>query len=119
MSTTQRRSPEPQDLERPNVVPRPQIHLRDQHIEERAPLTSAERIAAKFGGVGPLHKLLNAQGYKIDRTVVWRWTVPYERGGTGGIIPRKHHDAIFRLARMEGIVLTPEDFWPRHDIRFG
>ena len=42
---------------------------------------------------------------KLKRLQVWRWTVPKNKGGTGGTVPQRHHAAIIRHVREQGIEL--------------
>jgi len=101
-----------------NYVPRPQRHLQDQQVEDLSPLSSAQRIIAKFGGVSALHRAFAAVGHKAAISQIYRWTTGPERVGTGGIIPSKHHRALFAAARAEGIVLLSSDFDPRKQVTF-
>lgn len=47
-----------------------------------------------------------------DLSRVYRWMYPPERGGTGGLIPQKHHRALLDYARSKRIDLAAEDFLP-------
>lgn len=73
-----------------------------------APCTQAERVIAKFGSAYRLARLLNK-----DPAAVYRWTYPKNRGGTGGLVPASAMQHILRVARLEGVLLTPEDLDPR------
>lgn len=42
---------------------------------------------------------------------VYCWSYPKEKGGTDGVIPSTHHQAILDGARAENIPLTPADFF--------
>lgn len=66
----------------------------------------AESIIAKCGG----HDVV-AQICGVNRTRVFRWTYPPERGGTGGFIPATHHQRLLSGARARGIDLRPEHFF--------
>ena len=50
---------------------------------------------------------------KVNRTTVWRWTLPEPRG-TGGYIPRWHHPAIRKVARLRRVSVTPEMLGPAY-----
>lgn len=67
----------------------------------------AERIIHKLGG-----HVVVASVLKIDVSQVYRWTYPKgKRGGTGGLIPAVHHQALLNYAVKNGIALTPYDFF--------
>ncbi|MBS4045463.1 MAG: hypothetical protein KG075_09455 [Alphaproteobacteria bacterium] len=85
-----------------------------------AATTQAGRVFARFGGVPKLHQALKAlQEFRRDRrpvrdiSTIYRWDLPAKNGGTGGLIPAKAMNDILAAARLEGIVLTPEDLFPR------
>jgi hypothetical protein len=48
-----------------------------------------------------------------DETRVRRWTYPKERGGTDGLIPTDAGQALMAEARLRGIPLKPEHFFPQ------
>jgi hypothetical protein len=79
-----------------------------------APLSQAARIFRKFGGAPQLCKALAAVGADAARNVsaVYRWNLPKERGGSGGLIPTSAIGDVMRAARLEGIVITPDDLYP-------
>lgn len=66
-------------------------------------LLPAARVIAKCGGH---HVVANA--LKIDVSRVYRFTYGADRGGTGGLIPAKHHA---RLMGAFGDKLAPADFF--------
>lgn len=45
-------------------------------------------------------------------TQVYRWDYPKAKGGSGGLIPAFHHQAILDGARDEGVKLRASDFYP-------
>jgi hypothetical protein len=45
-------------------------------------------------------------------TAPYRWQAPRAKGGTGGLIPQRHHRRLIDYARAKGIPLTAEDFLP-------
>jgi hypothetical protein len=67
----------------------------------------AETIIEKFGGPAKVAVVLG-----LDVSRIYRWTYPEERGGTGGLIPQKHHLKLLEAARAEGIAITAIDFFP-------
>ena len=58
----------------------------------------AATVLARFGGAG-----LPAQVLCLDRSAVHRWALPKHRGGSGALIPARHHQ------REQGIALSPTD----------
>lgn len=42
----------------------------------------------------------------------YRWRSSREQGGTGGLIPQRHHPSILAFARANGIRLDASDFLP-------
>lgn len=86
---------------------------------QNQPTTQAGRVFAKFGGVPNLRRSWERfyEHKRISRPVrnisaMYRWDLPVSKGGTGGTIPRKALLEIFDIARLEGIVLTPDDTNP-------
>jgi hypothetical protein len=67
-------------------------------------LDPAQSVIAQFGGAGPLSRLLG-----LDRSAVHRWALPRARGGTGGLVPARHHRRLLALAAAEGIALSAAD----------
>ncbi|HEV7266522.1 MAG TPA: hypothetical protein VGN83_16605 [Falsiroseomonas sp.] len=68
------------------------------------PVDPAATVLARFGGSGPLAQLL-----RLDRSAVHRWALPKQRGGSGGLIPARHHQRLLALAAEQGIALTAAD----------
>lgn len=66
--------------------------------------TAAERVIEAFGGAARLSDLTG-----IDKSSVYRWKYPKERGGTDGAIPHGNHGAIMRAAFQYHIKLTRSD----------
>ena len=54
-----------------------------------------------------------AQIAKRDPSCVYRWSYPKDKGGTGGVIPRRALAALSNEARNLGILMLPSDFDPR------
>jgi hypothetical protein len=71
----------------------------------------ASTVIRLCGGPNAVSKVVG-----VHRTRVWNWTVERERGGTGGLIPQKHHAKILAFAMDNKIPLGPEHFvqLPRH-----
>lgn len=76
--------------------------------------TQADRIFNKFGGVPALSKALARVGENATRSLsaLYRWNLPRLKGGSGGVVPSAAWPDILRAARLDGIVLTPEDCFP-------
>ena len=67
----------------------------------------AQSIIAMFGGKPAIAAFLG-----IPTSTPYNWTLPKSSGGTGGVIPVKHHRALVAEARKRRLKLKPEDFWP-------
>lgn len=93
-----------------NLVPRPSRTFGPQPPKG----TQAERIFAKFGGVPALCKALKTLGGEAERNVsaIYRWNLPKKNGGSNGLIPTQAMADVLRAARLEGIVITPDDLYP-------
>ena len=48
---------------------------------------------------------------QTDRTAVYKWTYPKERGGCDGLIPSRYHSLLLRAAKERGVELSPNDFF--------
>lgn len=72
----------------------------------RPAYNQASKIVARFGGEVRLADCLG-----INRISVYRWSYsrPY---GSDGLIPSRMVAAVQRAARIEGIVLTDQDWLP-------
>lgn len=80
----------------------------------RSPVTQASRIIGKFGGARRLCAILKHLGpeHELSPSSIYRWDYPKSKGGTGGVIPTAAMKSVILAARLEGIFLTPEDFYP-------
>ena len=67
----------------------------------------ARTIIARLGGPGAICSAL-----RLAYTAPYRWTYAREKGGTGGLIPQRHHRALLQMARGLGVPLDPADFLP-------
>lgn len=88
------------------------------HKPHIAPLQPAAGLIARFGNAYKLSRFLTQLAeHTGDNTVrraaavIYRWTYSRERGGTGGVVPTSAMQAIKDAARLEGIMLTAEDFY--------
>lgn len=70
-------------------------------------LEPAYTIVQRLGGVEAVMKATGA-----SRTRVYGWMQP-KPGGTGGLIPQRHHLALLDFASSIGAPLTADDFLPR------
>lgn len=68
----------------------------------------AARVIEKCGGIERTAELVGRH-----RSVVNRWLRPKDKGGTGGLVPAEHQQTLIREARLRGIELCPDDFFPR------
>lgn len=66
----------------------------------------ARNIIDKCGGAARVAQLVG-----IDKSNVHRWTYPKERGGSDGLIPAIHQQKLLAAAKIEGIDLSPDDFF--------
>lgn len=66
--------------------------------------TAAQRVIDAFGGASKLSELTG-----IDKSSVYRWTYPREKGGTEGAIPHANHGKIIAVAYLNKIKLTRSD----------
>jgi hypothetical protein len=66
----------------------------------------AEKIITKFGGESSMAKLIGTSRISIYR---WQYRRPY---GSDGLIPTTQIDRIKEIARLEGILLTSQDWEP-------
>lgn len=72
--------------------------------------TMAERVIRKLGGPARVAELLGT-----SRQAIYKWTYPRQRGGTGGYIPARRQLELMVVCKMQGIVLTKNDFFPLGD----
>lgn len=66
----------------------------------------AAKIIARFGGEAKLAKLIGLRRESLYR---WQMRRPY---GSDGLIPSVQIEKIKAVARLEGILLRPEDWVP-------
>jgi hypothetical protein len=72
---------------------------------ELIPMNPAQRIIDRLGGEAQV-AFLTGTSY----TAPYRWQAARAKGGTGGLIPQRHHRGLIDYARAKGIPLTAEDF---------
>jgi hypothetical protein len=68
-------------------------------------LDPAHTIIKRLGG-----EAIVAEVTGTAYTAPYRWQHPLEKGGTGGLIPQRHHSALLEFARQKGKALRAEDF---------
>ncbi len=71
----------------------------------------AKSIISKFGGHDKVAEIAG-----VAYTAPYRWCHRVEKGGTGGLIPQKHHPKLLAHARANGIDLRAEDFLPVSEV---
>jgi len=74
--------------------------MRTDHLEP------ARSIIERLGGVEVV-----AAATGRNRTRVYRWMYPIERGGTGGVIPQREIPTLLELARERQVDLSHSDFF--------
>lgn len=79
---------------------------RNTGLYGRPRYNQATKITARFGGEAALARLLNISRISIYR---WQYSRPY---GSDGLIPTAKVERIKELARVNGILLRPEDWVP-------
>lgn len=78
------------------------------------PDCQAWRVFYRFGGLARTVAALKDLGPEHERTrcTLYRWTYPKSRNGTGGLIPAPALPSILAAARLQGVVIRPEDLYP-------
>jgi hypothetical protein len=67
----------------------------------------ARTIVQKLGGPAIVAEITGAAS-----TAPYRWQYTRAKGGTGGVIPQRHHRKLLDYAREKNIELKAEDFLP-------
>jgi hypothetical protein len=75
--------------------------------QKMAAMEPARSIIAKLGGEGVVAHLC-----RLSLSAPYRWQSPRLRGGTGGLIPQRHHRILIDFARARRIPLDAEEFLP-------
>lgn len=70
-------------------------------------MLTATDIINLFGGAPII-----ASGLNLERTSVYKWTYPKNKGGSGDRVPLKWAGPIINLAKARGITLGYEDVIP-------
>lgn len=65
----------------------------------------ASSLIKALGGITAVAKVAG-----VSAVTVQRWRFPVERGGTGGFIPRKHHQRLIEAAQGQGVDLPSAAF---------
>lgn len=66
-------------------------------------LDPAGSVIVALGGTGVVSRVTG-----VDRTQVWRWTQPREKGGTDGLIPPEHQSELLSYAEENDKPVTAE-----------
>lgn len=76
-------------------------------------LEPAHTLILKFAPNGKLSAGIDlvAEVTGTDRTSVYRWMRPKDKGGTGGVVPTKKQQQLFEYARREHIPIQTSDFF--------
>jgi len=67
----------------------------------------ARSIITKLGGEGAVALICGTA-----LSAPYRWQYARERGGTGGLIPQRHHRPLMDYAQAQRIPLVAEEFLP-------
>lgn len=68
----------------------------------------AERVINKLGGTRAVSLMLG-----ISTQAIYKWMRPLHENGTGGFIPHRRQIELMVAAKLRGITLTPDDFFPK------
>ena len=74
-------------------------------------LEPAASIIDRFGGPDVVQEITGA-----DRTRVYRWTQPKNKGGTDGVIPLRPAQKLWAYAQANGISIPSDAFLSREPI---
>jgi hypothetical protein len=74
-------------------------------------VTPAEYVIRLFGGVSAL-----ARDLEVQRSTIWRWRVPRDKGGSEGQIPRNKQGRLLEMSRARGLDLKAEDLIRGRDV---
>jgi hypothetical protein len=66
----------------------------------------ANSIITRMGGLSAVAEITGVTPHSV-----MRWRMPKADGGTGGLVPSKHAEAILSAARDRGVDLSPQDFF--------
>lgn len=85
-----------------------------RRMANRKYLDPAHSLILKFGGPdGKLSQGIDAVAAitGADRTRVYRWMRPQDKGGTGGMIPNRQADKLLAYAKKRRLPIEPGDFF--------
>lgn len=66
-------------------------------------MTPAEVVVSIFGGVSATARVAG-----VRPSTVCRWLQPRQRGGTGGRVPKWHHELLIEAAKARGRPLSEQ-----------
>jgi hypothetical protein len=67
----------------------------------------ARTVIKRLGGEAKVSEIT-----ETSLNAPYRWQYPREKGGTGGVIPQRHHRKLLAYAKENKIELSAEDFLP-------
>lgn len=70
-------------------------------------MSPADKVIQKCGGVPETARLAGC-----SENWVYRWRLPKEKGGTGGLVPQSAQIALLMSARKGAVDISPDDFFP-------
>ena len=73
-------------------------------------MNPAQQIIARLGGEAQVSSITGTA-----YTAPYRWQAARAKGGTGGLIPQRHHRRLIDYARAKGIPLAAEEFLAESD----
>lgn len=78
-------------------------------------LEPAHTVIRKFASNGKLSSGIDliSEITGSDRTSVYRWMRPKEKGGTGGLVPTKQQPKLLEYAKENYVPLATADFFER------
>lgn len=77
----------------------------------------SSHIIKKFGGESTLAKTLTEAGWPTTRFALYRWGYR-PPAGTNGLIPNHQRARIQAISRVQGVLLTEEDWHMRREGSF-
>lgn len=82
------------------------------HEKPKSRFSQSQNILDKFGGARRLSELFKAMGRPRHPATIYKWTYARQAGGTDGLIPSSAWADVLHAARLEGILITPDDLNP-------
>ena len=71
----------------------------------------ASVIIARLGGEAAVSSITGTA-----YTAPYRWQAARTKGGTGGLIPQRHHRCLIDYAQSKGIPLSADEFLPADSV---